>query len=119
MQPLRLFAALAAVIVAFAPALAVAEGFLRVPEDVPLAPGLVESPDAGFFFDSPNGRIIKTHAMGPVDAASVYAFYGSTLRQLGWIRVNESLYRRESEKLGLSVSPGNNGLVVHFTILSQ
>lgn len=95
---------------------AVAEGFLGVYEDLPLAPGLTEVQGAGLAFDSPAGRIIEGYAKGAVTAGDILKFYATTLPQLGWTRETDTLYRREAEMLKLDTELEGRALVVHFTI---
>lgn len=94
-----------------------AAGFLSIAEDVPLMPGLAESPDAATVFDKPSGRIAHTEARGKVSAAAVRKFYADTLPQLGWQSVGPEHYRREMEQLRLSVTGRDGALTVRFELL--
>lgn len=94
-----------------------AAGFLSIAEDVPLMPGLAESPDAATVFDKPSGRIAHTEAKGKVAAAAVRKFYADTLPQLGWQNVGPEHYRREMEQLRLSVTGRDGALTVRFELL--
>lgn len=94
-----------------------AAGFLSIAEDVPLMPGLAESPDAATVFDKPSGRIANTEAKGKVSAAAVRKFYADTLPQLGWQSVGPEHYRRETEQLRLSVTGRDGALTVRFELL--
>jgi hypothetical protein len=95
---------------------ALAEGFLSVGEDLPLAPGLAEVAGAGLTFDSPAGRIVEAYARGNADAAQVLRFYAGTLPQLGWTRETDTRFRREAEVLRLDAAPEGGALLVHFTL---
>lgn len=94
-----------------------AAGFLSIAEDVPLMPGLAESPDAATVFDKPSGRIAHTEAKGKVSAAAVRKFYADTLPQLGWQNIGPEHYRREMEQLRLSVTGRDGALTVRFELL--
>ena len=94
-----------------------AAGFLSIAEDVPLMPGLAESPDAATVFDKPSGRIAHTEAKGKVSAAAVRKFYADTLPQLGWQNIGPEHYRRETEQLRLSVAGRDGALTVRFELL--
>ncbi|CAA7611828.1 hypothetical protein [Magnetospirillum sp. UT-4] len=93
-----------------------AQGFLAALEDLPLAPGLAEIEGVGVAFDTPQGRIVEAYAKGPVQAAEVLSFYGATLPQLGWSRVSDAEYRRDTEILRLEARPDGRLLVVHYSI---
>ncbi len=103
-------------LMALAAAPALAEGFLGVYEDLPLAPGLTEAAGAGVAFDSPSGRIVEAYAHGPVKAAEVLKFYAATLPQLGWRRESDTLYRREAEVLRLDPASKGGVLTLRFAI---
>lgn len=94
-----------------------AAGFLSIAEDVPLMPGLAESPDVATVFDKPSGRIANTEARGAVTAAAVRQFYAATLPQLGWETVAPERYRRETEQLRLSFTGRDGALTVRFELL--
>lgn len=94
-----------------------AAGFLSIAEDVPLMPGLAESPDAATVFDKPAGRIANTEAKGAVAAAAVRQFYAATLPQLGWETLAPERYRREAEQLRLSFTGRDGALTVRFELL--
>ncbi|WP_409766353.1 hypothetical protein [Ferrovibrio sp.] len=94
-----------------------AAGFLSIAEDVPLMPGLAESPDAATVFDKPSGRIAHTEAKGKVSVAAVRKFYADTLPQLGWQNIGPEHYRRETEQLRLSVTGRDGALTVRFELL--
>ncbi|WP_409742524.1 hypothetical protein [Ferrovibrio sp.] len=94
-----------------------AAGFLSIAEDVPLMPGLAESPEAATVFDKPSGRIANTEAKGAVTAAAVRQFYAATLPQLGWQSAGAERYRREAELLRLSFTGRDGALTVRFELL--
>lgn len=92
-----------------------AEAFLAGLDDVPLMPGLHESQEAGVMFDTPNGRIAEAYAEGVVSRDKVLGFYAATLPQLGWSRIDDTLYRRDSEMLRLELT-GGKPLVLRLQI---
>lgn len=94
-----------------------AAGFLSIAEDVPLMPGLAESPEAATVFDKPSGRIANTEAKGAVTAAAVRQFYAATLPQLGWQNAGAERYRRENEQLRISFTGRDGALIVRFELL--
>jgi len=96
-----------------------ADGFLRAPADLPLAPGLVEVGDAGVAFDSPGGRVVEAYAAGDVAAATVRDFYARTLPQLGWQPAGDDAWRREGERLTLELIPGDGALTVRFYLAPE
>lgn len=83
--------------------------FFEMLEDIPLMPGLLEVPESALVFDKPGGRIIESKAVSETMAAeSVRAFYETTLPQLGWQPIENSLspallFVRQDEKLSLQI----------------
>lgn len=96
-----------------------AEGaFLTELEDLPLAPGLAETP-GGMLFDSPTGRIVEATARGDATAEQVISFYAQTLPELGWQKVGPSSYRRDNEVLKIDVEARKRPLLVRFSLVPQ
>ncbi len=91
------------------------QAYLSELEDLPLAPGLVEHP-GGVLFDSPGGRIIDATADGDTTVAAVTGFYSQTLPALGWSRQADGSYRRDTERLRITVDGSRRPLTVHFSV---
>ena len=111
---MRLAFGLLAVFLVIAP-LAAGEAFVEGFEDLPLAPGLVNVPEAGTGFDKPTGRIVVAYASGKTTRAEVERFYSSTLPQLGWSRQGGA-YLREGEKLTIEILGAEGGVTVRYTL---
>jgi hypothetical protein len=111
---IRLACGLLALLLAIAP-LNAGEAFVEGFEDLPLAPGLVNVPEAGTGFDKPTGRIVVAYASGRTTRAAVEGFYSSTLPQLGWTR-QDSAYLREGERLTIEVLGAQGGVTVRYTL---
>jgi hypothetical protein len=110
---------IAVVLAALATTPALAEGFVRGIDDLPLMDGLAEVQGAGTVFDSASGRIVETFAAGPVDAAAVAAFYAETLPQLGWRAEGPGAYVREDEHLTITTTEDGAGLTVRFSLTPE
>ena len=82
---------------------ALAQAFFNAVEDLPLAPGLVQEPDQGVFFDSPRGRIVAVVAYGEGSLTVYRDFYKKALPALGWERQSEGAYRRDNEALKIDL----------------
>lgn len=93
-----------------------AEGFLGIMEDLPLAPGLIEAPEGGLVFTTPEGRIAETQASGLAERGAVLEFYATTLPQLGWTREDDTTFRRDEDRLTLRIGPAGTGIAVHFSL---
>ena len=119
--PLSWMATLAATLFFFASANA-ADGiaYLAGIDDVPVMAGLAEDTDAGVVFDKPDGRIVEAVAAGKVPLASVTAFYKDTLPGLGWMLAEshdtDLTFRRDDERLSLSLSLDDGMTVVRFSL---
>jgi hypothetical protein len=96
-----------------------ADVFLSRLEDLPLAPGLSEDAAAGLSFDSAGGRIVEAYARGNMTEDQVLQFYKETLPQLGWTAESARQYRRGGERLRLELTPGGQGLTVHYSLSPQ
>ena len=111
-RSLALALAVCAAVLSAGPARA---GFVEGYEDLPLPPGFTEQPGASLTFDSPDGRIVEVQASGPAGADPL-AFYAATLPHLGWVRESAGQYRRESERLRLTVVPGPRGTSLRLAV---
>jgi len=96
-----------------------AADFLEAFEDVPLMPGLVEQPEAGLIFDSPEGRIVTAYAQGNVGVNALYKFYHSTLPNMGWHAIQRDRFHRDREMLQikwLGAAQAGHPAVITFTL---
>jgi hypothetical protein len=91
------------------------ERFVEGFEDLPLAPGLVNLPEAGTGFDKPTGRIVVAYASGKTSRSAVEKFYSATLPQLGWSREGNA-YLREGERLTIEIIGAEGGVTVRYTL---
>ena len=72
--------------------------------DIPVMPGLVEVPELSMSFDKPNGRISQAAAQyNDIAPSSIFVFYDQSLSQMGWQKTGQGRYKRESERLSISV----------------
>lgn len=117
MRLARLFPALVLLLLAelSAPALAAGDEFLAELDDLPLPPGLTETP-GGLLFDSADGRIVEAKASGALAADQVRHFYEQTLAQLGWRMIGPMRFRRDDEVLTILLDDRNGPLLVHFSL---
>lgn len=93
-----------------------ADGFLTGIPDLPLMDGLTEIDAAGVVFDTPEGRIVRAMASGPVRRAAVLRFYAGALPQLGWRAIGGRRFEREGERLELELADQAGGLTVRFSL---
>lgn len=86
--------------------------FITGADDLPLMPGLKETPGRSMVFDKPGGRIVEAQASGSMAWPQVVTFYSSTLPQLGWVgteNVEHGLrFQRDDEILTIQLD-GNDG----------
>lgn len=85
-------------------------------DDLPLAPGLIEDPDARVSFDKPAGRIVEAAATGASNGNEVRAFYAQTLPALGWKPLGETRWERGGETLRIEIEQDGAPVVVRFSI---
>lgn len=100
-----------AALVAAAPAHAA--DFLKAIDDVPLMPGFAEESEP-LIFESDQGRVIRTHALGQAGGSRISDFYLSTLPALGWKRQDGDTltFERESERLTIQIREPASSLPV-------
>lgn len=84
-------------------------------DDLPLAPGLIEDPDARVSFDKPAGRIVEAAATGASSGNDVRIFYTQTLPALGWVARGGTRWERGDEALRIEIEPGPP-VVVRYSI---
>jgi hypothetical protein len=70
--------------------------------DVPIMPTLTIEPGLGFAFANPDGRIVRIYLNGDEDQSEVIAYYAQALEPLGWTRIGENRWNRETEILQIS-----------------
>lgn len=98
------------------PALA-ESAYLADINDLPLAPGLIEDPNARVSFDKPVGRIVEAAAAGDTTPQDVLGFYNQTLPGLGWVPRGPALWERSGESLAIRIAPAGLPVVVRFSIV--
>jgi hypothetical protein len=85
--------------------------------DVPLMPGLEETPDSAVLFDQPEGRIAESAASTrSVSADDIRSFYALALPQFGWRSAGEGLYARGGEQLHMAITEGDGVRAVRFSV---
>ena len=92
------------------------ESFIAGLEDLPLMAGLHEVRDVTIVFDKPDGRIVEATAVGAVTVGEVQRFYLTTLPELGWVTAGDLRFVREGETLILTLTKGDEGVRVHYSI---
>ena len=92
------------------------ERFIAGLEDLPLMAGLHEAHDVTIVFDKPDGRIVEATALGAVTVGEVQRFYLTTLPELGWVTVGNLRFVREGESLVLTLTEGDKGVRVRYSI---
>ncbi len=98
-------------------ALAQSSDFFEALYDVPVMKGLQEIPAETMLFDKPDGRIaIVVAATKSLTAQDILTFYGQTLPQMGWSKINQNQYVRDGEQLVLDLEPSASLLAVRFTL---
>jgi hypothetical protein len=117
----RLFAVTLGVLLAgFAPHFACADDSQYVAgiEDLPLMPGLKQSPVPSLDFKHLFAHAVNTNAKGDVSPQQVTDYYAETLPEHGWVQVTPVQYRRGNEDLDIAVRSSHmSGAMVHFELL--
>jgi hypothetical protein len=91
--------------------------FFSEMQDIPLIPGLNELTDQTVTFDKPEGRIVESVAeIESGNTVSVKKAYEETLPQLGWTKISDNSYTRESESLTLNFESYNGRNFVRILV---
>ena len=84
--------------------------FLVSIDDVPIVPMFKEITTTGVNFETINGRIAQTQALGPKHPDVVRTFYKTTLPQLGWRNIGDNSFLREGEILHIQIRRESNDI---------
>jgi hypothetical protein len=114
----------AAVVGAFIADAAIADTkFLALLDDMPLAPGLVETPGAALAFEGRDGRILIARAAGKAKIGAVRDYYQTALPALGWSIIDKAgdlHFQRGRERLTVALDAQPGGAVqARFTVVAQ
>lgn len=106
-----------------APAFAETAYFADIP-DLPIAPGLTESPGILGMFTTRNGDLIATAADGRTSPQSVEQFYADSLSALGWAytpgrREDGMMFSRGRERLVLRIEPRDGGTHLRVRLIAR
>jgi hypothetical protein len=92
-------------------------------EDIPLFNGLELLDEDSTSFDTMSGNIVISSYFGELNLGQVANFYSQTLPQLGWELIKDSgdkiTYKRDSDKLEISLNQKDEKLNVRFFISSS
>ncbi|MGD9966323.1 MAG: hypothetical protein AB7T59_07370 [Hyphomonadaceae bacterium] len=109
-----------AAVISVAPAAAQTAYFAAIP-DVPVAPGLTESPDpAPPRYDAEHARLVFASAQGAASAAGVRDFYHESLSALGWglePDAEQLVFMRGRERLFLRISETNGETLLRVRLV--
>ncbi len=107
----------------FAPPLLAAEELSPKPiffeslYDVPVMDGLEEITGEAMLFDKPDGKIAFVAASTKtLTKSQIETFYEKTLPQMGWKKIKQNQYVRETEQLLIDVSIKNSVIIAQFTL---
>lgn len=82
-------------------------------------PGLREAPASGMLFETAEGRIVESYAVGNVSARDILSFYATTLPRLGWRRESDTIYHRDDEILRLKITGTQKPVTIVFSIMPE
>ena len=88
-------------------------------EEIPVYKEMEYVDESNVLFDKINGRFVSSEIMGDYNIQEIKSYYSSVLPNLGWLRVNESLFERGREYLEISVLKENSMSKVKFSIFPK
>ena len=91
--------------------------FVDGTEDLPLYRGFKPYGGDVNVYKTSEGRIVSaTYFKLNTTALDVEKFYALTMPQLGWRRIEPNVFVREEEKLHMTMSEEEGGLIIHFAL---
>lgn len=93
--------------------------YSKLVEDMPLMPKMQEQKEDFVVFDNPTGRIMQFSAITSASKKEILKFYSEALPPLGWKKLSENSFIRETETIKLEIENGANQSTVLFTIISK
>ena len=75
--------------------------------------------ESNVLFDKINGRFVSSEIIGDYNVQEIKSYYSSVLPNLGWHKINESLFERGREYLEISVLEENLVSKVKFSIFPK
>ena len=88
-------------------------------EEIPVYKEMENVDESNVLFDKINGRFVSSEIIGDYNVQEIKSYYSSVLPNLGWLRVNESLFERGREYLEISVLEENSKSKVKFSIFPK
>jgi len=93
-------------------------------EDIPLPNGFIGDYDNAISYDTPQGRIIESEAVGKSNANSIQNFYINSLPHLGWKKSSSQyhdgikiIFTRQDERLQIHIQQKQpDTLSLHFSL---
>jgi len=86
--------------------------------DLPLMPGLREVPQNAVVFDEPSGLVVEADAVGRgVAPQAIARFYRKALPELGWREMRPLVFKRDGERLQLTIGRRRGQATVHFDLV--
>ena len=97
----------------------VASEFVYGLEEIPVYKEMEYVDESNVLFDKINGRYVSSEIIGDYNEKEIKFYYSSVLPNLGWLKVNESLFERGREYLEISVFKENSLSKVKFSIFPK
>jgi len=88
-------------------------------EEIPVYKEMEYVDESNVLFDKINGRFVSSEIIGDYNIQEIKLYYSSVLPNLGWYKINESLFERGEEYLEISVLEENSMSKVKFSIFPK
>ena len=88
-------------------------------EEIPVYKEMEYVDESNVLFDKINGRFVSSEIIGDYNVQEIKSYYSSVLPNLGWHKINESLFERGREYLEISVLEENLVSKVKFSIFPK
>ena len=88
-------------------------------EEIPVYKEMEYVDESNVLFDKVNGRFVSSEIIGDYNVKEIKSYYSSVLPNLGWLRINESLFQRGKEFLEISVFKEKSMSKVKFSIFPK
>ena len=91
--------------------------FVEGIDDLPIFGNMKNNKESLVFFDTNEGRLIKTEIYGEAELEQAKRFYDSILPNLGWKAEESDSFKREKETLIINYKANKKNLLIVFKIL--
>ena len=93
-----------------------AEDFIYGLDDIPVYKNMRYVENSNVLFDKIDGRFVSSEMVGKYEIKEIKTFYNSVLPNLGWKKVKENIFERDTEFLEIKLESTGSLSSAQFSI---